>query len=200
VYARSTTFHGKPANVDAGIRFLENEAGPMLASTEGCLGVSLLIDRDSGQCIVTSSWRDAPSREDSFDTLRPLRDRGRDILGGPMQVDDWEIASMHRTHHGETCRVSWIEGDLDAMIETFRIAILPSLEQTSGFCSASMLVNRTDGLACVTTAWETHKAMEASREAADQMRARVAEESDGTVVEVHEFDLAYAHLHVPEMA
>ena len=53
--------------------------------------------------------------------LRPIRDRGRDILGGSIQVDEWEIAVMHRTHHGECCRVSWLQGDLDAMTETVRV-------------------------------------------------------------------------------
>jgi hypothetical protein len=42
--------------------------------------------------------------------------------------------------------------------------------------------------------------MEASRLAADGMRSRVVSDAGGEIVEVHEFDLAYAHLHVPEMA
>ena len=74
------------------------------------------------------------------------------------------------------------------------------LEQTPGFCSASLLVNRSAGLCCATTAWETREAMEASRPTADNMRSRTASESGGEIVDVHEFDLAYAHLHVPEMA
>ena len=132
--------------------------------------------------------------------LQPIRARGREILGGSMQVDEWEIAVMHRTHHGECCRASWLQGDLDTMTETFRVGILPELEQTPGFCSASMLVNRSTGLGCATTAWETRAAMEASRTAADDMRSRAAREASGEIVDVHEFDLAYAHLHVPEMA
>ena len=35
MYARSTTFHGRPANIDAGIEFVKNEAGPMLDKIEG---------------------------------------------------------------------------------------------------------------------------------------------------------------------
>ena len=136
----------------------------------------------------------------SDEQLRPIRDRGRDILGGSMQVDEWEIAVMHRTHHGECCRVSWLQGDLDAMTETVRVGILPELEQTPGFCSASLLVNRSAGLGCATTAWETRAAMEASRSAADDMRSRAAKDAGGEIVDVHEFELAYAHLHVPEMA
>ena len=45
MYARSTTFEGMPANVDAGIAFVRTEAAPMLAKAPGCRGLSLLVDR-----------------------------------------------------------------------------------------------------------------------------------------------------------
>jgi heme-degrading monooxygenase HmoA len=200
VYARSTTFQGNHDKIDAGIAFVKNEVAPLMDSIDGCRGLSMLVDRQTGQCIATSSWESEAAMQASNDQLRPIRDRGRDILGGSMQVDEWEIAVMHRTHHGECCRVSWLQGDLEAMTETFRVGILPRLEQTPGFCSASLLVNGSTGLGCATTTWETRAAMEASRPAADDMRNRAASESGGEILEVHEFDLVYAHLHVPEMA
>lgn len=199
MYARSTTFHGRPANVDAGVAFVTDEAGPMLAQIEGCRGLSMLVDRSTGQCIATSSWESEDAMRASDDQLRPMRDRGRTILGGSMQADEWEIAVMHRTHHGGCCRVSWLEGDLDVMAETFRTGVLPLLEQTPGFCSASLLLDRSARLGCGTTTWETRAAMEASRAATDEMRSRIATGAGGQIVDVHEFDLAYAHLHVPEL-
>lgn len=203
MFARSTTFQGRPGNIDAGIALVKNEVAPMLEEIEGCRGLSMLVDRETGQCIATSSWESEEAMRASEEQLRPMRDRGRDILGGSMQVDEWEIVVMHRTHHGECCRVSWLQGDLDAMdamAEMFRVGILPRLEQTAGFCSASLLVNRSNGLGCATTAWETRAAMEASRSSADEMRRQAASDAGGQIVDVHEFDLAYAHLHVPEMA
>jgi heme-degrading monooxygenase HmoA len=200
VYARSTTFRGRPDNVDAGIAFVKDEAWPVIERMEGCRGLSLLVDRDSGHCIATSSWETEEAMHASNAELRPIRERGRDILGRTMEMDEWEIAVMHRTQHGECCRVSWLQGDLEAMTETFRAGILPELEQTDGFCSASLLVNRSTGLGCATTVWETRAAMEASRTSADEMRSRAAREAGGEIMDVHEFDLAYAHLHVPEMA
>ena len=146
MYARSTTFHGRPDNIDAGITFIKSEAGPMLDKIEGCRGLSMLVDHETGQCIATSSWENEAAMRASDEQLRPIRDRGRDILGGSMQVDEWEIAVMHRTHHGECCRVSWLRGDPDAMTETVRVEILPLLEQTPGFCSASLHVNRSTGI------------------------------------------------------
>jgi hypothetical protein len=199
VYARSSTFHGKPGNIDAGIKFVMNEAGPTLDTIEGSRGLSMLVDRETGQCITTSSWVDEAAMLASDAQLRPIRERGREILGGSMQVDGWEIAVMLRSHHGECCRVSWLEGDPDALTETFRVAVLPELERTSGFCSASLLVNRETGLGCATTAWETRGAMGASRATTDDLRSRAASEAGGEIVDVHEFELAYAHLHVPQM-
>ena len=200
MYARSTTIQGKPANIDAGIKFVINEAVPVLDSIEGCRGLSLLVDRESGQCIATSSWSSEASMMASNDQMRPFRERGREILGGGMQVDDWEIVLMHRSQHGECCRVTWLEGDVDAAIETFRVGVMPQLEQMSGFCSVSLMVNRETGLGCASTAWQTRGAMEASRAAGEEMRTRTANDSGGQIVDVHEFELAYAHLHVPEMA
>lgn len=199
MYARSTTLKGQPANIDAGIAFVKDEVWPKLDQIEGCRGLSMLVDRETGQCIATSSWDSEEAMRASDGQLRQSRERGRDILGGTMEVDEWEIAVMHRNHHGECCRVSWLKGDLDAMTETFRVSLLPQLEQTDGFCSASLLLNRSSGLGCATTTWETREAMEASRSAADEMRQRAASDAGGEILEVHEFELAYAHLHVPEL-
>ena len=200
MHARSTTFNGKPENVVAGIRFIAQEAAPALQEIEGCRGVSLLVDHDTGQCIATSSWESEVAMLRSNDQLRPIRERGHDILGGSMQVDTWEIAVMHRMQHGECCRVSWLQGDLETLAETFRLGILPRLDGTPGFCGASLMVDHEAGVGCSTTVWESRAAMEASRGAADDMRMRAATDSRSEIVDVHEFDLAYAHLHVPEMA
>lgn len=200
MFARSTTFFGNPDKIDAGINFVTSEAGPALSKTDGCRGLSLLVNRATGECIATSSWDSDATMAASEARLRPIRERGREVLGASVQVDEWEIVVMQRNHHGECCRVSWLEGDQESMIETFRASILPQLEQMSGFCSASLLVSRSSDLGCITTAWETRPAMEASREFAADLRARIAGEIGGRIVDVHEFDLAYAHLHVPEMA
>lgn len=200
MFARSTTFHGRPEKIDAGIRYFEREAAPLLARTEGCRGLSLLVDRATGQCIATSSWESEDLMLASGEPLHQIRERGRDILGGSMQIDSWEVAVMHRSNHGQCCRASWLEGDVASMAETFRTAILSQLEQTPGFCSASLLLNRMSGVGCATTCWESHAALEASRSAADDLRSRSASDAGGSILDVHEFELAYAHLHLPEMA
>lgn len=199
MYARSIVFHGRPENVDAGIKLIRNEAEPFLDDIPGCRGLAMLADRKSGQCIVTSSWEGEAAMLDSDEQLRPLRDRARAVLGGSMQVEQWEIAVMFRTQHGECCRVSWLRGDPDAMVESLCETALPRLKQVRGFCSASLLVNRSTGLGCITTAWDSRAAMQAEHEAADDIRRQLEAASGGETVEVHEYDLVHAHLHVPQL-
>lgn len=200
MFARSTTFHGRPDGVEAGIKLVKNEVAPLLDGIEGCRGLSLLVDRVGGECIVTSSWRDMASMTASDERLREMRDRGRDLMGNSMQVDEWEIAVMHRSHHGEAARVTWMEGDVQAMAETFRVTALPQIEGLRGFCSASLLVNDLTGIGCVTTCWEDQEAMRASAEIARSLRETTVRDAGGEIADVREFELAYAHLHVPEMA
>lgn len=200
MFARSTTFHGKPDGVEAGIKLVKNEVAPMLDHIEGSRGLSLLVDRTTGECIITSSWTDMATMIASDEKLREMRDRGRDLMGNSMQVDEWEIAVMHRSHHGDCARVTWMEGDVQGMAETFRVVALPRIEDLSGFCSASLLINDLTGIGCVTTCWENREAMRASDSLSREIRETAAREIGGQIADVREFELAYAHLHVPEMA
>jgi quinol monooxygenase YgiN len=185
--------------MDAGIKFVTGEVSPALDKVDGCRGLSLLVDRDKGEGILTSSWKDMASLDASDMHMRPMRDRGRDLIGGSMDIDTWEIAVMHRSSHGECCRVSWIEGPVDKAVDLFRFGIIPVLDDQRGFCSASLLIDKMNGVVCSTTCWATPEAMQTSRDTADMLRGRVAQESGGRVLDVREYELAYAHLHVPEM-
>jgi quinol monooxygenase YgiN len=200
VHARSTTFDARPGSIDLGVAYVKDEAAPGLDAIDGCRGLSMLVDRETGRCIITSSWDSEAALDASAELMRPIRERTRAILGGSVRIDDWEVLVMRRSHHGECCRVSWLQGDVAAMARTFRGGMLPELGRCLGFCSASLLGNRSTGLACATTTWESRAAMEASRPVADDWRRRAASEGGGEVVGVQEFELAYAHLHLPEMA
>jgi quinol monooxygenase YgiN len=137
--------------------------------------------------------------------LRPMREQVGTILGGSPQVDEWEIAVLHRDHRtsDSTCvRCTWLQTDpgrLDEAIELFRSEVLPTAEGMAGFCSASLMVDRQSGRAVSSVTWDSREAMEGSRETATQLRTRVAEASGAQVQDVAEFDLALAHLRVPEM-
>lgn len=199
MFARSTTLHAKAEKIDAGLRFVENEVRPIMGGLEGCKGLSCLVDRDSGMAIVTSSWESEDAMRDSDEELRAVRERAREVFGGSMQVDEWEICVMHRVDHGACCRVTWAQGDIEALIDVYRYNSMEAIEQIPGFCSTILMVDRAAGIGCVTTTYESRGSMESSRERANQVRAQSAEQSGMEILDVREFELAYAHLHVPEL-
>ena len=58
MFARATTIHAHPSFLDEGITHVRSVVMPTLADMDGCAGMSMLVDRDAGRCIVTSSWLD----------------------------------------------------------------------------------------------------------------------------------------------
>ena len=86
------------------------------------------------------------------------------------------------------------------MIDVFKMGILPELQDLDGFCSASLLVDRTEGYVVGSSTFDSRDALERSRPQAEQLRERGVRESRAELMEVGEFELALAHLRVPEMA
>ena len=206
MFARSTTVTTQPSAIERGIRFIQDDVMPEMLNSPGCVGLSLLVDHATGRCIATSSWQDQESMRATTDTARALRDRFVAETGGSDTiVDEWEIALMHRDHRsmeGARARVSWLQGapaSIDDSVESVR-AILPLLDQLPGFGSASLLVNRDAGRAVSTVTYDSADALAQTRARANELRSRVAAQTGAEVLEVAEFELAVAHLRVPEMA
>lgn len=154
MYARSTTIHAAPGSLDAGIAQVRDEVMPMLLELDGCIGVSMMADRESGRCITTSAWRSADAMRATDEQLRPVRDRLAATIGGSPHVQEWEIAVLHRDHRsaaGACVRATWVTVDLanlERAIDVYKLASLPRLEDLAGFCSASLLVDRSTGRGC----------------------------------------------------
>lgn len=205
MYARSTTITGDPAALDRGIAYVRDEVMPAVTVMDDCIGLSTLVDRESGECIVTSSWKSVEAMTASDLHMTPLRRRGGEIMGGAPQVTVWEVAVMHRDHpapEGACCRVVWMRlssGDIDRGIELYRSSLLPEMGTLEGFCSASLLVNRDSGRACSTTTYDSREAMDASAQHAWAIREAGVRDAGVDVVDVVECDLVLAHLRLPEL-
>ncbi|HEX3335590.1 MAG TPA: hypothetical protein VHS54_03965 [Jatrophihabitans sp.] len=207
MYARSTTITAQTPAIDDGITYLREQTLPALLQIEGCVGLSLLVNRESGTCIATSAWESEPAMRASAAGIGPIRSDASERFGGSVdRVEEWEIAVLHRQHpaaDGACVRCTWLQTPADAVeraIDMFRTNVLPQAEQMDGFCSASLFIDRASGRAVSATAWDSRPAMESSRDQAHQLRTSTADRIGAEIVDVVEFDLALAHLRVPEMA
>jgi hypothetical protein len=78
--------------------------------------------------------------------------------------------------------------------------VVPALEDLEGFCSASFLINRSTGRAVSSTTFDSREAMQRNEEQARELRNTRTRELGADILDVGEFELALAHLRVPEMA
>ena len=207
MYARTTTVRGDPRAVDDGIAFIQNDVWPMVQRMDGCIGMSMLADREAGRCIVTSAWASEDAMRVSATEVQESRRQAAEVLrADAVDIAEWEIAVLHRSRpagDAACVRGTWLDvpaGHVDEMVDSFRMSLLSRLEDLPGFCSVSLLVDRPGhrGVAAVT--YEDRAAMERAREQGAALREEFSRAMGATITEVAEFDLVMAHLHVPEMA
>jgi heme-degrading monooxygenase HmoA len=206
VYARSTTIQAQPLSIDIGIAHVRDVVMPALTEIGGYVGLSLLVDRQSGTCIVTSSWESVAAMRSGAERVAPIRDRAALMFDGSARVEEWEIASLHRDHpsrEGACVRATWLKvvpDQLGRSLDFYRASVLPEMEGLEGFCSASMLVDYPAcrrAVSCST--FDSADAMARNRDRATELRSRRVRELGAEMIDVAEFELAIAHLRVPEL-
>ena len=204
MYARSNTARGDPRRTHDAIAYIRDEVLPAVRRMDGNIGLSMLCDRDSGRSIVTSAWESEEAMRASAEQVRPMRERYTEMMGAQVEVHEWEIAVLHRVHEapeGACTRVTWTRIDpvrVDEVLDAYKMTLLPRLEQMGDFCSASLLVDRREGLGAGAVTLADRQALVDSRPAADANRAEFTRAMGIDVLEVAEFELAVAHLRVPE--
>lgn len=205
MYARSTSIRGNLSNLDAGIAYMRDEVMPSVKRTDGCVGLSLLADRDSGRCIVATSWVDEQAMRATAAEDRTVQHRLMHTLGGEhADVQEWEIAVLHRERpagDGAGAQVTWARiapNHLDDLLDAYRHNLLPKLQELPGFCSVSMLVDRRLGRTVSVTSFEDRNWVARDRKEAKSLREQFAQAMGARIVDVAEMDLVLAHLHVPE--
>ena len=206
MYARTTTIQADRSKIDDGIAHVRDQVLPPVTAMDGCVGMSLLVDRESGRCIATTAWESEAALQASAEQVKPLRADAEQNLGtSSSDVDVWEVAVVHRDHatpDGACARITWLSGDAglaDRAVDIYKMAVLPKLQDWDGFCSASLLISRDSGRIVGTVTFETRAQLEASREAAAGLRQRASQEMGAVVDDVAEMEVALAHLHVPEL-
>jgi hypothetical protein len=70
MYARSTSVHGDPRRLEEAIAFVGQKEFPAITGIPGCVGLSMLADRKTGRCIVSSAWADEETLTASAEAVR----------------------------------------------------------------------------------------------------------------------------------
>jgi hypothetical protein len=203
VHARTTTVQVQPSSIDAQVAHVRDDVMPVLLATDGCIGLSMLVNRVSGRCIATSAWQSEKAMHATEDDRVVAVDGDESVVGTP-EVEEWEIAVLHRDHSsapGAWVRTTWlhVEPDqTDRLADLHRTVLLPQIMGFEGFCSESLLIDRPSGHAVSSVTFDSYEAMRSTSSLAALVRRHGAADVDGEILEVDQLELALAHLRVPE--
>jgi predicted ester cyclase/quinol monooxygenase YgiN len=204
VYARVTTVDGDPGRIDAAITFVQETVEPLVRQLQGSLGLAMFVNRTKGRVVVTTAWETAAARAASDTPLSPVRGEASRIMGGQAKPEEFELAVLDRTRPAEpgfwsrASRLAVPPGRMEQAIASFREQALPGLKSQTGFCGATLLIDRANGTGLATSTWSSRAALEGSRAAADQLRHETADAAGAKVLEVTESQIVIAGITPPQ--
>jgi heme-degrading monooxygenase HmoA len=171
MYTRVLTFRGA-GNIDDGIAFIRDQAVPVVKEQNGYQGMFASADRAGGLLGILSLWDSESSRDASFAPLASLREDGTKIVGGNLEVENYEQvleetsapptigAALHVT------RVSMDPAVFDENFAYFKQQVVPQITAAPGFLSLRSVADRRAGRSLVGSVWADQNAMRTAYEMA----------------------------------
>ncbi|MGY1712594.1 hypothetical protein ACI8AC_24100 [Geodermatophilus sp. SYSU D00758] len=188
---------GNPAAVEEAAAFIRDEVMPTLQHIDGSTGVSLLVDRESGRCIIITVWISEEAMRGGAQLLRASWTRAEEILGGSAEVAEWHIALLHRQYGGGSgaARVAWLLTDpahLAQALDAYRIGVLSNRVEIPGFRSTAVLADWGSGRLASVDTFENRDALERSRAQRASLRDEFIQAMGLTLLDVEEFEIVLA--------
>ena len=167
------------------------------------LGMYMLVDRAAGAMVGIGIFES----EDAIRAAEPIFERMGDevpeeIRGRRVSVDVFEIAIHEVAEGAMAARISTFAGDPAKVEEGLRHAVqdvLPDARGIDGWRGIVMMIDRLTGSEKTITLWESRETLDASEAAADELRARAAEEAGQRIVSVERFEIALAFDRAPRL-
>jgi len=196
-----TRIQGSPETQQLAVdRFDEMVAAPARAQA-GFQGISLLLNRETGEGISISYWADRDSLDRSAIDSAKLRENTTSMLGTAVTgVASGEVVDVVRLRPplpNTYVRMNTVEGAPDrveAAIVAYKGTVLPVLRQQPGFRAAIAAADRERGLIWVSTVWDSETDRSASDVAVADRRRETGQVAGADDVKVELFEVAYVDL------
>ncbi len=205
VLGRAVVAQGNPAKVDEVVAFVRDRVQPLADSLPGSLGLSMLVNRDTGMVVVNSVWSDEAALAASDDALRDVRQEALSMIGAPAAeihvIEPAVIFQSEPDRPGFWTRATEIQEAperMDQQIATFRDVVMPAIrEHFAGANTIGLMVDRKTGYAVANISYTSREAMEATRGAADRLRSESVRDEGAEVLRVLELEIAIVGIRPP---
>ncbi len=203
MFVRRTRVEGSPEKLEQTTRNYREQMLPVIKQEVGFRGAVLLANRATGAAQSVTLWESEEAERASRSTGERLRTQAVQSSGGRVvDVESYEEVLSERSGAGQSGTASFVRVNsmqaapdkLDDGIRFVREQIVPLLKQQAGLVAVMMGVNREDGRAYVTSAWESADARQASDAAVRDQRRQAGELMGGIQVSVDEYEVVFMEI------
>lgn len=201
MWVRGTRLSAAPDKVPSLIDEFTRNTVPKLKELNGNAGAVLLVNRDKGDCLALSYWRDKSALDGSESAATGLRSTVAANIGATVtEVSRYEILIMERAappepnHFVRTVRFSGDAGRIDEGVTYLRSTVIPQLKQVSGFRALICGADRSNGAGIVTTVWNTMADLTNSDAQVAQIRADAVSRFGARDVTIDLYEAPYVEI------
>ena len=198
MFTRAVTFTGA-TDIDAGVRYLRDTVAPLLREQKGFRGAIGSADRAAGVLGVLTLWETEAERDASESGLMRTREEGLRIIGGEMNVENYEELRAEPAESpavGSVLLLRRIRVDpakIEETMDFFAREVMPRMKAAPGFRAVRNMVNRQTGEGRVGSVWADKASMEAWEKAAGALRQQSGQRGV-TFAERSEREIVFAEL------
>jgi hypothetical protein len=186
-----------PAALNDAIRYIDDEARPLVEREPGSRGLSVSADCDLGVAVITSFWVSGDAMRESEKAAAAIREEALRRGIATVSVEHFEVASTLRVSsptRAAGVRVTRSDVDpqrIDDAITAYEDTALPPLTEADGLCSALMFVHRRTGRAVAETVWRDTDALAASRGIEAIIRVDAVAATDAAIRALDEYRVVF---------
>ncbi|MBV9870608.1 MAG: hypothetical protein JO214_08295 [Frankiaceae bacterium] len=168
--------HGDPARVDDLIMYVRTVVKPAIDKLAGSQGLGMWVNRQTGECLVTSVWDTEAMMLASERDVERLRDAAAGIIGSTAIVERGEavlLDEMGPNWVGNIMRLSMMRcepAELDTHLEWAREHMLPTLRTLTGYRGHVIAIDRAAGLMMAHTTFTDRRCAAVALEATASLR------------------------------
>ena len=203
MFVRRTRVEFSPEKLEQTIQNYQQQLLPVMKQEAGFRGAVLLANRATGAAQSVTLWESEEAERASRPTGERLRAQAVQTSGG--RVVDVESYAEVLREGSDTAqpgaasfmRVNSMQAAQDKLEEGIRFVreqVVPLLKQQDGFQAVMMGVNRENGRAYVTSAWESADARQASEAAVRAQRGQAGQLMGGGQVSVDEYEVVFIEM------
>jgi len=200
MFVRRTRVEGSPEKLDQTIQTYPQQLLPVMKQEPGFRGAVLLANRTTGATQSVTLWESEEAERASRPTGEKLRAQAVQSSGGRvLDVESYEevvseLSDAAQPGMASFMRVNSLQAAPDKLEDGIRFVreqVVPMLKQQAGFRALRMGVNRENGRAYVTSAWESADTRQASDTAVRAQRGQAGELMGGIQVSVDEYEVVF---------